>query len=129
MYWEPDSECMHREELEQLQLERLQATLNRVYGRVPFYQKKFDGLGFTPEDITSLNDLARLPFTSKADLRDNYPYGLFAVPMREVVRIHASSGTTGSPTVVGYTRNDIRTWSNLVARIITMGGVTKDDVI
>jgi len=129
MYWEPDNECMHREELEQLQLERLQATLNRVYGRVPFYQKKLDELGITPEDIASLDDLARLPFTSKADLRDNYPYGLFAVPMREVVRIHASSGTTGAPTVVGYTRNDIRTWSNLVARIITMGGVTKDDVI
>ncbi|HEX7513667.1 MAG TPA: phenylacetate--CoA ligase, partial [Candidatus Methylomirabilis sp.] len=129
MYWEPDNECMHREELEQLQLERLQATLNRVYGRVPFYRKKFDELGVAPEDVASLADLARLPFTTKADLHDNYPYGLFAVPMREVVRIHASSGTTGTPTVVGYTRNDIRTWSNLVARVITMGGVTKDDVI
>jgi phenylacetate-CoA ligase len=129
MYWEPDSECMHREEIEQLQLERLQATLNRVYGRVPFYRKKFDEMGIGPEDVGSLADLARLPFTTKDDLRDNYPYGFFAVPMREVVRIHASSGTTGSPTVVGYTRNDIRTWSNLVARIITMGGATKDDVI
>ena len=129
MYWEPDSECMHREEIEQLQLERLQATLNRVYGRVPFYRKKFDEMGIGPEDVGSLADLARLPFTTKDDLRDNYPYGLFAVPMREVVRIHASSGTTGTPTVVGYTRNDIRTWSNLVARIITMGGATKDDVI
>jgi phenylacetate-CoA ligase len=129
MYWEPDNEGMHREELEQLQLERLQATLNRVYGHVPFYRKQFDAVGVAPEDVVSLGDLARLPFTTKADLRDNYPYGLFAVPMREVVRIHASSGTTGAPTVVGYTRNDIRTWSNLVARIITMGGVTKDDVI
>ncbi len=129
MYWEPDNECMHREELEQLQLERLQATLNRVYGRVPFYRKRYDEQGISPEDITGLSDVARLPFSTKADLRDNYPYGLFAVPMREVVRIHASSGTTGTPTVVGYTRNDIRTWSNLVARIITMGGVTKDDVI
>ena len=129
MYWEPDSECMHREEIEQLQLERLQATLNRVYGRVPFYRKKFDEMGIGPEDVGSLADLARLPFTTKDDLRDNYPYGFFAVPMREVVRIHASSGTTGTPTVVGYTRNDIRTWSNLVARIITMGGATKDDVI
>ncbi|HEX7548271.1 MAG TPA: phenylacetate--CoA ligase, partial [Candidatus Methylomirabilis sp.] len=90
MYWEPDNECMHREELEQLQLERLQATLNRVYGRVPFYRKKFDELGVAPEDVASLADLARLPFTTKADLHDNYPYGLFAVPMREVVRIHAS---------------------------------------
>ncbi len=129
MYWEPDNECMHREELEQLQLERLQATLNRVYAHVPFYRKKFDAMGISPEEIASLSDLSRLPFTSKADLRENYPYGLFAVPMREVVRIHASSGTTGTPTVVGYTRNDIRTWSNLVARILTMGGVTKDDVI
>jgi phenylacetate-CoA ligase len=129
MYWEPDNESMHREELEQLQLERLQATLNRVYGRVPFYRKQLDAAGVAPEDVVSLGDLARLPFTTKADLRDNYPYGLFAVPMREVVRIHASSGTTGTPTVVGYTRNDIRTWSNLVARILTMGGVTKDDVI
>ena len=129
MYWEPDKECMDREELEQLQLERLQATLNRVYAHVPFYRKKFDELGIAPEDVTSLADIARLPFTTKADLRENYPYGLFAVPMREVVRIHASSGTTGTATVVGYTRNDLKHWSNLVARIITAAGVTKDDVI
>ncbi len=129
MYWEPDKECMDREELEQVQLEQLQATLNRVYSHVPFYRKKFDALGIAPEEIGSLADLARLPFTSKEDLRDNYPYGLFAVPMREVVRIHASSGTTGSPTVVGYTRNDIKIWSNLVARILVAGGVTKDDVV
>ena len=129
MYWEPDNECMHREELEQVQLERLQATLNRVYARVPFYRKRLDEAGISPEEVGSLDALSRLPFTTKLDLRDNYPYGLFAVPMREVVRIHASSGTTGAPTVVGYTRNDIRTWSNLVARILTMGGVTKDDVI
>jgi phenylacetate-CoA ligase len=129
MYWEPDKECMDREELAQYQIERLQATLNRVYAHVPFYRKKFDELGFSPEDIGSLADVARLPFTTKEDLRDSYPYGLFAVPLREVVRIHASSGTTGTPTVVGYTRNDIRTWSNLVARILTMGGVTKDDVV
>ncbi len=129
MYWEPEKECLDREELEQLQLEQLQATLNRVYAHVPFYRKKFDALGIAPEDVTSLKDLARLPFTSKEDLRDNYPYGLFAVPMREVVRIHASSGTTGAPTVVGYTRNDIKIWSNLVARILAAGGVTKDDVV
>src|SRR5574341_1453161 len=120
---------MDREELEQLQLERLQATLNRVYAHVPFYRKRFDFMGLSPEDITSLADLFRLPFTTKEDLRDNYPYALFAVPMREVVRVHASSGTTGAPTVVGYTRNDIKTWSNLVARILVMGGVTKDDVV
>jgi phenylacetate-CoA ligase len=129
MYWEPEKECMDREELEQLQLERLQATLNRVYDHVPFYRKRFDAMGISPEDITSLSDLSHLPFTTKDDLRDNYPYGLFAVPMREVVRVHASSGTTGSPTVVGYTRNDIKTWSNLVARVLVAGGVTKDDVV
>ncbi len=129
MYWEPAQEKMDREELAQLQLERLESALNRAYGNVPFYRKKFDALGLSPEDIGSLEDLARLPFTTKDDLRANYPYGLFAVPLREVVRIHASSGTTGTSTVVGYSRNDIRTWSNLVARVITAGGVTKDDVV
>jgi len=129
MYWEPQRECMVREELEQLQLERLEATINRAYLNVPFYRKKFDQLGIDPDQIRSLDDLKRLPFTTKEDLRDNYPYGMFAVPLREVVRIHASSGTTGIPTVVGYTKNDIKTWSNLVARILTAGGVTKDDVV
>jgi len=129
MYWEPDKECLEHEELEQLQIERLQSTLTRVYAHVPFYRKKFDEKKVSPEDIGSLSDLSRLPFTAKADLRENYPYGLFAVPMREVVRIHASSGTTGLATVVGYTRNDIRTWSNLAARVLTAGGVTKDDVV
>jgi phenylacetate-CoA ligase len=120
---------MEREELQQLQLERLQATLHRVYMNVPFYRKKFDELGIDPDGFTSLSDLKNLPFTSKGDLMDNYPYGLFAVPLREVVRIHASSGTTGMSTVVGYTKNDIKTWSNLVARILTAGGITKDDVV
>ena len=129
MYWEPEKECLDHEELEQLQIERLQSTLNRVYAHVPFYRKKFDSLGIPPEDIESLSDLSRLPFTTKDDVRANYPYGLFAVPLREVVRIHASSGTTGAVAVVGYTRNDIKTWSNLVARVLTAGGVTKDDVV
>jgi phenylacetate-CoA ligase len=129
MAWEPEQECMGREELEQLQLERLQQTINRAYAHVPFYRKKFDEAGISPEDVRSLSDLSRLPFTTKSDLRDHYPYGFFAVPMREVVRVHASSGTTGTSTVVGYTRNDIRTWSNLVARLLVMGGATKDDVI
>lgn len=120
---------MKEDELRQLQLERLQATLHRVYSNVPFYRKKFDELGIDPDDFTSLAELRKLPFTTKSDLRDNYPYGLFAVPLREVVRIHASSGTTGMSTVVGYTKNDIKTWSNLVARVLTAGGVTKDDVI
>jgi phenylacetate-CoA ligase len=129
MYWQPESECMDREELAQLQLERLESVLNRVYLNVPFYKKKFDGIGFNPDDLRSLDDLRRLPFTTKNDLRENYPYGLFAVPLREVVRVHASSGTTGMSTVVGYSRNDIKTWSNLVARILAAGGITKDDVM
>jgi phenylacetate-CoA ligase len=129
MYWEPDKECMDREELEQLQLERLQSTLNRVYAHVPFYRKKFDAIGISPEEIGSLSDLSRLPFTTKEDVAGNYPYGLFAVPLREVVRIHASSGTTETSSVVGYTRNDITMWSKLVARILVAGGVTKDDVV
>lgn len=129
MYWEPDKECMAREDLEQLQLERLQSTLYRVGTHVPFYRKKFEELKFNYDDVRSLDDLRRLPFTIKQDLRDNYPYGLFAVPLRDVVRVHSSSGTSGQATVVGYTRNDIKTWSNLVARVITAAGVTKNDVI
>jgi phenylacetate-CoA ligase len=129
MYWQPESECIDREELEQLQLERLESTLNRVYLNVPFYRKKFDEVRFNPDDLRSLDDLRKLPFTTKNDLRENYPYGLFAVPLREVVRVHASSGTTGMSTVVGYSRNDVKTWSNLVARVLTAGGITKDDVI
>ena len=127
--WDSQHECMPREELEQLQLERLQATLNRVYKNVPCYRTKFNDLGIVPEDVASLSDLAKLPFTTKEDLRLNYPYGMFAVPLREVVRIHSSSGTTGKPTVVGYTKNDLRMWSNLVARIMTAAGVTHDDVV
>ncbi|HSH13222.1 MAG TPA: phenylacetate--CoA ligase, partial [Desulfurivibrionaceae bacterium] len=129
MYWETDKECISREDLAQLQLERLQATLCRVASHVPFYRKKFKELAISPEDISSLDDLRKLPFTTKQDLRDNYPYGLFAVPLREVVRIHASSGTTGQATVVGYTHNDIKNWASLVARILTGAGVTKDDVV
>ncbi|MEI8355253.1 MAG: phenylacetate--CoA ligase [Deltaproteobacteria bacterium] len=127
--WDPIYECMPREELEQIQLERLQATLNRVHKSVTCYRKKFDQAGIDPEDVSSLSDLANLPFTTKDDLRLNYPYGMFAVPLREVVRIHSSSGTTGKPTVVGYTKKDIKTWSNLVARFMTAAGVTHDDVV
>jgi phenylacetate-CoA ligase len=129
MYWEPEFENMDREELEQLQLERLEATLNRVYMNVPFYRKKFDELGIDTDSVRSFDDIRKLPFTTKDDLRNNYPYGLFAVPLRDVVRIHASSGTTGMSTVVGYTKNDLKTWANLVARVLTAGGITKDDVI
>ncbi len=127
--WEPTYECMPREELQQLQLERLQATINRVFKNVTCYRNKFNGLGIVPEDIQSLDDLRKLPFTTKEDLRLNYPYGMFAVPLREVVRIHSSSGTTGKPTVVGYTKHDIKVWSNLVARFMTAAGVTHDDVV
>ena len=127
--WDPEHECMSREEIAQLQLERLQATLHRVYKNVTCYRHKFDEQGIDPDDIKTLDDLAKLPFTTKEDLRLNYPYGMFAVPLREVVRIHSSSGTTGKPTVVGYTKNDIKTWSGLVARFMTAAGVSRDDVV
>jgi phenylacetate-CoA ligase len=126
--WDPDYECMPRDELAQLQLERLQATLNRVYRNVAFYRKKFDEIEFQPEDLVELNDLGKLPFTCSRDLSDAYPYDLFAVPLREVVRVHSSSGAT-KPVVVGYTRQDLKHWSELVARVLTSGGVTADDVV
>ena len=126
--WDPNYECMSQDELAQLQLERLQATLNRVYRNVAFYRKKFDELGFEPEDLVELNDVAKLHFTCSRDLSDAYPYDLFAVPLREVVRVHSSSGAT-KPVVVGYTRQDLKHWSELVARILTAGGVTADDVV
>jgi phenylacetate-CoA ligase len=127
--WNPDAETMPREDLEQLQLERLQSTLNRVYKNVKFYRSRFDELGIEPADIRSREDMEKIPFTTKDDLRDNYPYGMFALPLREVVRIHSSTGTTGKPTVVGYSANDLDSWSEVVARIMTAGGVTKDDVV
>lgn len=129
MYWNQAKECMNREDLKQLQLERLQATIFRVATNVPFYRHKFKELGVDPDGFRSLDELRSLPFTTKQDLRDNYPYGLFAVPLRDVVRVHASSGTTGQATVVGYTRNDIKTWANLTARVLTAAGVTNDDVV
>ncbi len=129
MTWQPEREQMDREEIEQLQLERLEATLNRVQRNVPFYQRRLAEAGFEADGLRSLDDLRRLPFTTKRDLRDNHPYGLFAVPLREVVRVHASSGTTGLATAVGYTRNDLKNWSDLVARVLAAGGVGKDDVV
>ncbi|HYA14193.1 MAG TPA: phenylacetate--CoA ligase, partial [Syntrophales bacterium] len=122
-------ECMPREELEQLQLERLQATLNRAYKNVTFYRKMFHKSNVIPEDMQALSGLAKLPLTTQEDLRVNYPYGMFAVPLREVVRVHSSSGTTEKPVVVGYTRNDIKVWTNLVARVMTAAGVTRDDMV
>lgn len=127
--WDPLHECMPREDLAQLQLEKLQATLNRVQKSVTHYRKIFKDLDVVPEDIQSLSGITALPFTTKDDLCRNYPYGMFAVPLREVVRIHSSSGTTSKPIVVGYTKNDIRTWSNLAARFMTAAGVTRDDLV
>ncbi|MHB8148596.1 MAG: phenylacetate--CoA ligase family protein [Desulfobulbia bacterium] len=129
MYWDEKNECMPREDLGQLQLERLQSTLYRVATHVPFYRQKFKELKVDPDGFRSLSELTSLPFTTKQDLRDNYPYGLFAVPLRDVVRVHSSSGTTGQATVVGYTQNDLKTWANLIARILTATGVTNDDVV
>ncbi len=122
-------ETLDRNDLEALQLERLQSTVDRLYERVPFYRKKLDEDGFKPGDIKSLDDLKGLPFTTKDDLRDNYPFGLFSVPMRDIVRIHASSGTTGKATVVGYTAGDIKMWADLVARTIVAAGGSPDDVV
>jgi len=127
--WNPEVERMPREDLEQLQLERLQATLNRVHRNVRFYRNRFEEIGIEPGDLRTRDDLRKIPFTTKEDLRNNYPYGMFAVPLREVVRIHSSTGTTGKPTVVGYTANDIDAWSEVVARIMTAAGVTRDDVV
>lgn len=129
MYWDCEYETMPREQLREIQLERLKETVRRVYDKVPFYRRLFDERGIVPSDIKTLDDVKHLPFTVKQDLRDNYPFGLFAVPREEVVRVHASSGTTGKPTVVGYTKNDIEMWSGLVARAITMAGGTRGDVI
>ena len=128
-YWNKDIECMDAGELRRLQGERLRAAAARAYEGVPFYKKKFDEAGVTPEDIRSIDDLSKLPFTYKDDLRDNYPFGLFAVPLEQVVRIHASSGTTGKQTVVGYTRNDIDIWSEVMARTLGAGGTTKGDIV
>jgi phenylacetate-CoA ligase len=122
-------ETMTRDALEQVQLERLQATLTRVERNVAFCHNALAAAGVSPEDVATLADLSRLPFTTKDDLRKSYPYDMFAVPLHDIVRIQSTSGTTGSPVVVGYTRNDIRTWSECVARVLTAGGVTEHDVV
>ena len=127
--WNRHFECMDREELRSVQGERLRETVERVYFHVPFYRQKMQERGLGPENIQSLDDISKLPFTQKNDLRDNYPFGLFASPMSEIVRLHASSGTTGKPTVVGYTRRDIATWSEVMARTLTSAGATRDDFI
>jgi len=129
MIWSPKFETMPRPELEKLQLERLKALIARVYEKVPFYRQALQQKGMTPDSIKSLADLSKLPFTSKQDFRDNYPLGLLAVPMEQVCRVHASSGTTGKPVVAPYTANDLRMWTEVMARTLTSAGVTKNDVM
>ena len=128
-YWNKTYECMSREDLKSLQLERLQNTVARVYSLVPFYRDKLQALGVGPEDIKSLDDIRRLPFTYKDDLRENYPYGLLAEPLSQIVRVQASSGTTGKPVCDGYTRNDLAMWSECVARGLVMAGADTTSVI
>ena len=127
--YQPELEAMPREQLEALQLERLKKLVVYVYERIPFYKKSFDEAGFDPCALSSLDDLAKAPFTTKQDMRDAYPFGMFAVPQSETVRIHASSGTTGTATVVGYTAHDVDVWSECVARALTEAGITKDDIL
>lgn len=129
MIWNPQYETMSRKELEKLQLERLKAQAAHVYEKVPFYRQAFQERGITPDSIRSLADLSKLPFTVKQDFRDNYPTGLVAVPMEQVCRVHASSGTTGKPVIAPYTANDLRMWTEVMARTLTCAGMTKDDVV
>ena len=127
MIWSK-TETMSRKEIEEIQLSRLKETVSYIYERVPAYKKKMDEIGVRPEHIQTLKDLQKLPFNTKEDFRQNYPTGLFAVPKKELVRVHASSGTTGKPTIVGYTRKDLDIWTNNVSRVACMGGATGDDI-
>ena len=129
LIWNRESECMSREEKRALQSERLVKLVKYVYENVEFYRKRMDKVGVKPEDIKSIDDITKLPYTTKDDLRDTYPFGLFAAPHKDIVRIHASSGTTGKATVVGYTQNDIEVWSECVARCLSMADLTSDDII
>lgn len=129
MIWNEKIECADRSEIRAIQTERLRETVQRIYHNVPCYRKKMQEKGLLPDDIRSLEDLTKLPFTVKQDLRDNYPFGMFTVPMSEIVRIHASSGTTGKPTVVGYTRKDLNNWAEMVSRALCMGGVHRNDIV
>jgi len=129
MIWNKEIECLSHEAMRALQSERLSALVYRVYNHVAFYRQRMDEMGVKPSDIKSIDDIDKLPFTYKQDLRDNYPFGLFAVPMTDIVRVHASSGTTGKPTTVGYTANDIENWRETVARCLTMSGIASDDIM
>jgi len=127
MIWNPTKECMSRQDMRNLQGKRLHKIVEYVYHNVPFYRHKLQEAGITPDDIQTVKDIQKLPFTTKQDLRDNYPFGLQAAPQSEIVRVHASSGTTGNPTIVGYTRKDIGVWSECMSRCLTAFGVTRDD--
>ena len=129
MIWNETIECLDRKNMVRIQSERLVDTINRLYQKVPVYREKMQQAGLLPGDIHGIEDLPRLPFTTKADLRDNYPYGMFTVPMSEIVRVHASSGTTGKPIVVGYTRKDLQMWAEVVTRSLCMAGVSRNDVV
>lgn len=129
LLWQPEAETMPRTELVALQIERLQRVLRNANENVPYYRKSLAAAGVTPADIASIEDIARLPFTTKTDLRDHYPFGMFARPRTEIVRVHASSGTTGNPTTVGYTRSDIEVWGDLIARTLAAGGVRPGDLL
>jgi len=129
MIWNESIECASRDEMRRIQSERLVETVERVYHAVPAYRRKMQEAGLVPADIRDIDDLVKLPFTTKGDLRDNYPFGMFTVPMSEIVRVHASSGTTGKPTVVGYTRKDLNTWSEVVTRSLCMAGVHRNDIV
>ena len=127
MIWNKNKECMSRDEMHALQSKRLQKLVALVYHNVPFYRNKMQEMDLSPDDIRSIDDIVKLPFTTKQDLRDNYPYGLQAAPASEIVRVHASSGTTGNPTIVGYTRRDLSVWSEVMSRCLAAYGVTRED--
>ena len=127
MIWNSNKECMSREQMRKLQGERLKKLVTLVYHNVPFYRNKMQALDLSPEDIQTIDDIVKLPFTTKQDLRDNYPYGLLSSPKSEIVRVHASSGTTGNPTIVGYTRRDLSIWSEVMSRCLTAYGVSRED--
>lgn len=129
MYWNKPMETMGQGEMKELQTTRLKETVQRVYRQVPFYRSKMQAEGLLPEDVATLEDICKLPFITKQDMRDNYPYGLFAVPLTEIVRLHASSGTTGKPTVVGYTKRDIGIWSEVAARTLMAAGASKNSCV
>ncbi len=129
MFWEKERETMPRKDIENLQTDLLREKIEYAYNNVEFYKKRFDEYGIDKSSIKSIEDIRKLPFTTKNDFRDNYPFGLFATDMKKIVRIHSSSGTTGKPTVVGYTKNDLDTWSNLVARMAIAAGVTDEDIV